>query len=117
MASKKIRDIAVKTGEYQDAQGQTKGRWQNVGSLMRNDDGGEFIILNRWFNPAGVPNPDNKDSVLLTCFKMDRQDGGQQPQGQQPQQAAPQAQPSPPRPTGAPDPSLYNEFDDSIPFN
>jgi len=85
----KIRDIAVKTGEYQDNQGQTKGRWQNVGSLMKNDDGGEFIILHRWFNPAGVPNPENKDSVLLSCFKMDRQNGGGQQGGgysQPPQQ-------------------------------
>lgn len=86
--AKKIRDIAVKTGEYQDQSGQTKGRWQNVGSLMKNDDGGEFIILHRWFNPAGVPNPENKDSVLLSCFQLqDRQQGGQQGGYQQPPQS------------------------------
>jgi hypothetical protein len=97
----KIRDIAVKTGTYTDGQGQEKGRWQNVGSLMRNDDGGEFIILNRWFNPAGVPNPDNKDSVLLSCFKMDNQN-----------QAAPQQKPQqPPAPQGG-----YGYYDDDIPM-
>ena len=92
MAAKKIRDLAVKTGEYTDAQGNSKGRYQNVGSLMKTDDGGEFVILNRWFNPAGVPNPDNRDSVLVSCFK--------------PRESAPQ-QPAP-APTG--------DFDDSIPF-
>jgi hypothetical protein len=73
----KIKDLVVKTGEYQ-SQGQTKSRWQNVGSLMQNDDGGQFIILNRWFNPAGIPNPENRDSVVLSCFDSDRQ----QPQSQ-----------------------------------
>ena len=68
----KIKDIAVKVSEYQ-SQGQTKGRWQNVGSLMQSDDGGQFIILNRWFNPAGVPNPENRDSVVLSCFDPNNQ--------------------------------------------
>lgn len=71
----KIRDLAVKTGSYTDNQGNEKGRWQNVGSLMKGDDGGEFIILHRWFNPAGVPNPDNRDSVVLSCFKLRDQQG------------------------------------------
>ena len=110
--AKKIRDIAVKTGEYQDQSGQTKGRWQNVGSLMKNDDGGEFIILHRWFNPAGVPNPDNKDSVLLSCFQLqDRQQGGQQNQQQRPPQ---QQQPPQNQPQGAG--GGFSDFDDSIPF-
>jgi len=87
----KIRDIAVKTGEYTDQNGQTKGRYQNVGSLMKSDDGGEFIILNRWFNPAGIPNPDNRDSVILSCFQIkDRNQQQQQP----PQQPEPQSEPN-----------------------
>ena len=93
MAAKKIRDLAVKTGEYTDAQGNTKGRYQNVGSLMKTDDGGEFVILNRWFNPAGVPNPDSRDSVLVSCFKPRENNAQQQPA---------------PAPAG--------DFDDSIPF-
>ena len=82
----KIRDIAVKTGEYTDQNGQTKGRYQNVGSLMKSDDGGEFIILNRWFNPAGIPNPDSRDSVILSCFQLrDRSQQQQPPQQPEPQ--------------------------------
>ncbi len=76
----KIRDVAVKTGTYQDNQGNEKGRWQNVGALMKGDDGGEFIILHRWFNPAGVPNPQDRDSVVLSCFSVkDKQQSGGAP--------------------------------------
>lgn len=126
----KLRDIAVKTGEYQDRQGNTKGRWQNVGALMKGDDGNEFIILHRWFNPAGVPNPDNRDSVLMSCFKPDRQgqggqqQGGNSPQGgygqgmpqqgyqQPPQGQAPQGGQQPPPQQGG----GWEDDPDSIPF-
>lgn len=81
----KIRDVAVKTGTYQDAQGNTKGTWQNVGALMKGDDDGEFIILKRWFSPAGVANPDNRDSVILSCFKSNQQqDTGGEPDDDSP---------------------------------
>lgn len=109
----KIRDLAVKTGEYQDGQGQKKGRWQNVGSLMRGDDGGEFVILHRWFNPAGVPNPENRDSVLVSCFRPQQQgqQGGQQNYQQPPpQQQGGFQQPQQQQPGGVMDDS------DSIPF-
>ncbi len=78
MPAKKIRDLAVKTGEYTTPQGETKGRFMNVGSLMKGEDGGEFILLNRAFNPAGPPNPDNRESVLVSCFKP-RENAPQQP--------------------------------------
>lgn len=69
MATKKIYDLTVKTGEYQNNQGETKGRYLNVGAIMQKEDGGKFIFLNRTFNPAGVPNPDNRDNVILSMFK------------------------------------------------
>ena len=94
MAAKKIRDLAVKTGEYTNQQGETKGRYQNVGSLMKGDNG-EFVILHRWFNPAGVPNPDDRDSVIVSCFAL-RDDNQQKP--------APQTPPP------------QDDFDDDIPF-
>lgn len=70
MANKKIRDIVVKVSEYQDHNtGEMKGRYENVGALFQSDsDSSLFIMLKRTFNPAGVPNPDNRDSVLLSCF-------------------------------------------------
>lgn len=104
--AQKIRDIAVKTGEYTDGQGNTKGRWQNVGALMKGNDGGEFIILHRWFNPAGVPNPEDRDSVVLSCFEL--RDRNERQSGQQtPATAAQPAQPAP---------SPGDGFDDGIPF-
>jgi hypothetical protein len=98
MASKKLYDLAVKTGEYQDrASGQTKGRWQNVGAVMQSDDGNKLIMLARWFNPAGVPDLSGKggESILVSMFK---------PQDQQ-QAAAPVAPVAKPQ-----------AIDDDIPF-
>jgi hypothetical protein len=62
-------DLAVKTGEYQDRDGNTKGRWQNVGAVMEDKDGGMYVMLSRTFNPAGLPNPKNSDVALLSCFE------------------------------------------------
>lgn len=74
--AKKLYDLAAKTGEYLDSNGKTKGRWQNVGAVMANDDGGKFIMLDRTFNPAGIPNPDNRSTVLLSMFEPREHDGG-----------------------------------------
>lgn len=92
MASRKIRDVVVKVGEYTDRNtGETKGRFENVGALMQNDDdsGSLFIMLKRTFNPAGVPNQDGRESILLSCYvpnnqrEGQRQGGGNQQQRQQ----------------------------------
>lgn len=75
--AQKLYDLTVKTGEYTNGQGETKGRYENVGSVMQGDNG-QFVILKRTFNPAGVPNPDGKDSVLLSCFEPQQNQGNQQ---------------------------------------
>jgi hypothetical protein len=77
--AKKLYDLAVKTGEYQDRNGNKKGRWQNVGAVMQGDDGGKFIMLAKWFNPAGVPDLSGRggESILLSMFEP-RNDNGQQ---------------------------------------
>ena len=71
--AKKLYDLAVKTGEYTDGSGQKKGRWQNVGAVMANDDGGKFIMLAKWFSPSGVPDLSGKnavsESILLSMFE------------------------------------------------
>lgn len=87
--ARKLFDLAVKTGEYTTQSGETKARWQNVGSVFEGNEGGQFILLSRWFNPAGVPDLSGKggDSVLLSCFEP-RQDGQQQAPAQQPVAAA-----------------------------
>ena len=66
--SAKIYDLAVKVGTYQK-DGETKNRYQNIGSVMQDNDGGKFILMDRTFNPAGVINPDNKSNILISMFK------------------------------------------------
>ena len=90
----KLYDLVVKTGEY-TSNGETKGRYENVGSMMQGDKG-QFLILKRTFNPAGVANPDNKDSIIVSCFEPKDQ-GQQQNQGYQ-QQAPQQQQQAPQQP-------------------
>jgi hypothetical protein len=73
----KTHDLAVKTGTYTDRQGNEKGRWKNVGSVLETNDGGRVIILDRTFNPAGVPNPEGRDTVMLSMFEpKEREQGG-----------------------------------------
>lgn len=68
--AKKLYDLAVKTGSYTNKNGEEKGRWLNVGSVMLSDDGSKFIMLQRTFNPAGVPDLSGRggDSILLSMF-------------------------------------------------
>lgn len=77
MASKKY-DIAVAVGEYTDKNGDKKKRYQNVGVVMQGDNG-PYILLERWFNPAGIVNADNRSNLILSLFEpRDNQSGGQQ---------------------------------------
>lgn len=67
--AKRLYDLAVRVGEY-TKDGETKGRFLSVGSVMQSDDGGQFIMLNRSFNPAGVPVKDpNADAILIGCYQ------------------------------------------------
>ena len=79
--SKKKYDVCVKTGEYQDAQGNTKGRYLNVGAVIQTDNG-HALLLDRTFNPAGLPNPDNRSNVLCSLFEP-------KPRGESPPQQSP----------------------------
>lgn len=111
----KLYDLAVKIGSYKDRSGQEKGQWQRVGAVMQNDDGGKFIMLERWFNPAGVPNPDNRSNLLLSMFEPRQydDDGGQQRGnggGQRQQSSQQQRRQAPPTDNG------FSNQDDDIPF-
>ena len=80
--AKKLYDLAVKTGTYTNKNGEDKGRWLNVGAVMLSDDGSKFIMLQRTFNPAGVPDLSGRggESVLLSMFEPKDKDS--QPQDQ-----------------------------------
>ena len=78
MAMKRLKDVAVKTGTY-TKNGETKNKYENVGTLVEFDNGGQGLFLKRTFNPAGVANPDGRDDVLLSFFDL-RDDAGKPPQ-------------------------------------
>lgn len=108
MATKKTHDLAVKVGSYTDSNGDTKGRYVNMGAVWQKDDGSEFWTIQRTFNPAGVPNPDNKDSILISRFPVKQRNGD-----------APQAAPAPraaPAPKPATTGSGFDDMSDDIPF-
>jgi hypothetical protein len=94
-------DLVVKVGEYTDGQGQTKGRFKNVGVVMDGQNG-PYILLDRTFNPAGVGGNDGRESIIVSMYEP-KQDGAQT--AQQRSAAPAQRQPAPQRP-----------LDDEVPF-
>jgi len=108
MATRKIHDLAVVVGSYTDSTGATKHRYQNIGVMMEKDDGGRFIIMERFFNPAGVMyDPERGNSIMVSMFdpkpRGERQGGDFVPTGigPKPESVA----------VGA------DDFSDDIPFN
>ena len=104
MAFRRIKDVAVATGTYQDSSGATKNRYANVGVMMQGDDGNSFILLDRHFNPAGVPFKAGGDKVLLSLFEPREESSGD---------ARPARAAAPTRPAAAP--TTVND-DADIPF-
>lgn len=60
-------DIVATVGTYQK-NGETKSRFKNVGVVMEKD-GRPYILIDRTFNIAGLPNPDGRDNALLSLFE------------------------------------------------
>lgn len=87
MAYQYVKDIAVVTGTY-EKDGETKKRYENVGRVMRGDDGNEFFLLKATFNPAGIPRKEGSDSITLSLFDPKPKDGQQQRPAQQAQASA-----------------------------
>lgn len=74
--ARKTHDLCVKTGSYRDASGQDKARYQTVGAVMQGDDGRSFVLLEAWFNPAGIERQQGRGSIILSMFEPKQQ--GQQ---------------------------------------
>lgn len=89
MATKKY-DAAVKVGEYTDREGNTKGKWLNVGAVLQTDNG-HCLLLDRTFNPAGMPDPDGRGTVMVSLFPPKQQGNGAAAYQQQSQGGAPPA--------------------------
>lgn len=77
--TRKTHDLSVKTGTYRDASGQEKARYKTIGALMQGDKG-PFLVLDRTFNPAGVPVEDGRDQIIVSCFEPRPRDNQQSDQ-------------------------------------
>lgn len=73
---RKIKELAVKTDSYTDRNGETKGRYENIGSILQLDDGSKMLLLKRSFNPAGVPFKEGSDQIIISMFDPKERDGG-----------------------------------------
>ena len=72
--AKKIYDLSVVTGTYQDG-GQTKNRYQTIGAMMEKEGGGKFLLIERSFNPAGCPHdPAKGNSIIVSMFEPKARD-------------------------------------------
>lgn len=61
-------DLTVVVGEYTNGQGETKKQYKNIGCVMQGDNG-FYMILDRTFNPAGLPNPENRSNCIVSMFE------------------------------------------------
>ena len=68
----KLYDIVARTGTYTNRNGEEKGRFENVGALMKGSNG-QYIMLKRTFNPAGVPFKDGSDNIMLSLYEPKEQ--------------------------------------------
>ena len=108
--------LTAKVGEYQK-DGQTKGRYVDVGALLSNANG-EYILLNPSVSLSGILAMQNamsqqpRTNVMISIFDSDNQ------QQQAPQQ---QAQPQQQQQQQAPQQQVQGGggaqgFDDDVPF-
>jgi hypothetical protein len=113
LSTKKVYDLAVVVGSY-EKNGETKHRYQNVGVVLQKDDGGKFILMERSFNPSGVPyDPSKGNTILLSMFDP-------KPEGASSQSGSQSAAAPASKPAGA-DSGLFKappaeDFTDDIPF-
>lgn len=89
MGASKAYDLLVTVGTFTDRTGQQKSRYLNIGAAMRSDNGGMFLLLDRSFNPAGVPYDASRGNAILVSMFEPKQDGqqGQAPRASAQQQA------------------------------
>jgi len=72
--ARKIKNLSVKTREYKDKDGNPKANWQNIGVIMENDQGKQFILLEKWVNLSGLPNfsgKENSSSIMVNVFDVE----------------------------------------------
>ena len=104
--TKVIKELAVAVSTYEDhSTGKQKNRYKNVGVLMETEgrDGqkNRFLLLDRSFNPAGVPAKPGSDKIIVSMFS---------PQEERSHDAGSRA------PIESHEPGASRQLDDEIPF-
>lgn len=96
----KLKDIAVVVGTYQQ-NGEEKFKWKTVGALIEGKGGKQYVMLDRTFNPAGVPDLEDRggDQIVMSMFD---------PKGYDNASPKKESKPAPSR--------RFHEDDDDIPF-
>ena len=75
---KKVADLTVKVGSY-EKNGETKGRYENCGMVLKDDDGKKMIMINPRFNFAGVKLEEGRDFVIVSSFEVKEKESKQEP--------------------------------------
>lgn len=68
---KRVKDLVVKTGEFTGDDGSKKSRYSNIGHVLQDDEGGQFLTIRRDWNPAGVPCDPTRDSITVSMYDSD----------------------------------------------
>ena len=70
MATKKY-DVAVKVGEYTNASGKKRNKYQNIGKVMEGNDGHIMILNALMISPQlfALANRERKDSIIVSLFE------------------------------------------------
>jgi hypothetical protein len=72
---------------------------------LETKNGGKIILLDRTFNPAGCPNPEGQDTVVLSMFEPKDKSGNSEHSEQKANAYQPQ-----------PQSQASTAYDDDIPF-
>ncbi len=107
------KKLTAKIGEY-EKDGQTKGRYVNLGVVMSSNDGGEYMLLDPTVSLSGVMAQQNtlamqnnqplRDRIMVNVWEEENnaQQYNQQPQQQYQQAPQQQAAPQQHRQSAAP---------------
>lgn len=109
--------LVVKTGEYTNQQGETKGEYTRLGVMMDGQNG-PYLLVDPSVSLAGCLQKQNmmnhkagkevRNSIMVSIFDDDNQQQQNAPQRQQ----APQQQQAPTQQQGGAPSNNFDDFDD-----
>ena len=96
------KDLVIKTGTYTNKNGEEKGNYVKVGTILQSNDGGEYALLEPTVDLAGCLAMQNmmnhkagkqvRSNLIASIFDRNKQQQQAPQQPQQSQQAAPPPQ-------------------------